>query len=127
MQATIAFACYDSDEVLKHGKGMNKNSQKAKILDLYMPSNCEDKVREDKVRMCYVDQFLKGSNQFNGLFQCNSEEDTEKPLTIPYKLYRDEGASIFVGADAGRITRALLTSKNLTNPQDISGETFIDM
>ena len=28
MQATIAFACYDSDEVLKDGKGMNKNSQK---------------------------------------------------------------------------------------------------
>ena len=59
MQATIAFACYDNDEVLKDGKGMNKNSQMKKIHDLYMPS-----VPEDKVRMCFVDQFLKGARQF---------------------------------------------------------------
>ena len=44
MQATIAFACYDNDEVLKDGKGMNKNAQKKKILDLYMPAVPEDKV-----------------------------------------------------------------------------------
>ena len=119
MQATIAFACYDNDEVLKDGKGMNKKAQKKKIVELYMPS-----VPEDKVRMCFVDQFLKGANQFKGLFQCNSEEDTEKPLTILYELHRDEGSNIFVGEDGGGITRSLLTSKNLTNPQDISGETL---
>ena len=124
MQATIAFACYDSDEVLKHGKGMNKNSQKAKILDLYMPSNCEDKVREDKVRMCYVDQFLKGANQFKGLFECKSEENESNVLTIPYELHRERDKPIFVGSQDGGITRALLTAKNLTNPQDISSETL---
>ena len=110
MQATIAFACYDSDEVLKHGKGMNKNSQKGKMLDLYMPSDCEDKVRKDKRRMCYVDQFLKGANQFKGLFQCKSEENAPNALTIPYELHRDEGSCIFVGADCGGITQTLLTS-----------------
>ena len=36
MQATIAFACYDNDEVLKDGRGMNKKSQVAKILELYI-------------------------------------------------------------------------------------------
>ena len=119
MQATIAFACYDNDEVLKDGKGMNKNSQMKKIHDLYMPS-----VPEDKVRMCFVDQFLKGANQFKGLFECNSDEDTPKALTIPYELHRDEESRIFVGSDCGGITRTLLTSKNLTNPQDISGATL---
>ena len=75
--------------------------------------------------MCYVDQFLKGANQFKGLFlQCNSEEDTEKPLTIPFELHCEDGANIFVGDDDGGITRLLLTSKNLTNPQDISSETL---
>lgn len=98
---------------------MKKNAQKKKIIDLYMPP-----VPEDKVRMCYVDQFLKEVNQFKGLFQCNSEEDTEKPLMIPYKLHRDEETSIFVGVDGGGSTRALLTSKNLTSLQDISGETL---
>ena len=119
MQATISFACYDSDEVLKDGKGMNKNSQKKKILDMYMPS-----FLKDKVRMCFVDQSLKWENQFKGIFQCNSEEDTQNPLTIPYELHRDEESSIFVGANCGGITRSLLTSKNLTNPQDVSGETL---
>lgn len=74
--------------------------------------------------MCYVDQFLKGANQFNQLFQCNSGEDTKKPLMIPFELHCEEGIHIFVGKDRGGITRALLTSKNLTNPQDISEETL---
>ena len=77
IQATIAFACYDNDEVLKEGKGMNKKAQVDKIVELYMPS-----VPEDKVWMCYVNQFLNGSNQFKGLFQCNLEENWKKILRI---------------------------------------------
>ena len=73
-------------------------------------------VPKDKVQMCFVDHFLKGANEFKGLFQWNSKEDTEKHLTIPYELHHDEGSSIFVGANGGGITRSLLTSKNLTNP-----------
>ena len=119
MQATIAFACYDNDEVLKDGKGMNKKAQQKKMVDLYMPA-----VPPDKVRMCYVDQFLKGANQFSGLFQCNSGEDTKKPLTIPFELHREDGKQIYVGKDGGGITRSLLTRKNLSNTQDISGETL---
>ena len=116
MQATIAFACYDNNKVLKDGKGMSKKAQVQKILDLHMPL-----VPEDKVRMCFVDQFLKGSNQFKGLFQCNSEDDTEQPLTIPHELHCEEGRNIFVGSEG--IGQSLLTSKNLSNRQDISGET----
>ena len=77
-------------------------------------------VPEYKVRMCYVDQFLNGSNQFKGLFQCNLKEDLENPLTIPEELHRELGRNIFVGKDS--IVRSLLTRKNLSNPQDISGE-----
>ena len=107
MQATIAFACYDSDEVLKDGKGMNKNSQNENILDLYMPSVPEDKVRQDKVRMCYVDQFLKGANQFKGLFECKLEEKESNVLTIPYELHCETDKTILVGSKDGGITRAL--------------------
>ena len=117
MQATIAFACYDNDEVLKDGKGMNKKSQVAKILELYMPS-----VPKDEYRMCYVDQFLSGLNQFKCLFQCNSDNENKNKLTIPEELHRELGKKIYVGKDG--IGRSLLTSKNLSNPQDISGETL---
>ena len=117
MQATIAFACYYKDEVLKEGKGMNKKAQVDKIIKLYMLS-----VLEDKVQMCYINQFLNGSNQFNGLFQCNSEEDLENPLKIPEELHRELARNIYVGKDS--IVQLLLTRKNLSNPQDISGETL---
>ena len=117
MQATIAFACYDNEEVLKDGKGMNKKAQVTKIVELYMPS-----VPDDKLRMCYVDQFLSGSNQFKALFQCKSDPDDKNDKTIPEELHRELGRHIFVGKEG--IGRSLLTSKNLSNPQDISGETL---
>ena len=74
MQAKIAFTCYNNNEVLKEGKGMNKKAQVDKIVELYMPS-----VPEDKVQLCYINQFLNGSNQFKGLFQCNLKEDLKNP------------------------------------------------
>ena len=71
MQTTIAFASCDNVEVLKDSKGMNKKDQAEKIMKLYMPS-----IPEDKARSCYVDQFLSSLNQFKGLFECNTKDDS---------------------------------------------------
>ena len=37
LQSTIAFACYDNDQVLKAGKSNKVKNLKQKMLQLYMP------------------------------------------------------------------------------------------
>ena len=62
LQALIAFACYNSDEILECGKSSKRQTVVNNMLCLYMPlSNGDDKVS-------YVEQFLEGLGKFKYLF-----------------------------------------------------------
>ena len=53
LQATIAFACYDSDEVLKAGKSAIRGTVSEILSKLYLPP-----INKKDERVCYVDLFL---------------------------------------------------------------------
>ena len=130
-QSLIAFACYDSDSVLKAGKSAKRLTIVTKIAEKYMPSNsCNGD------RMSFVDLFLEGKGRFKHLFvEKTTQSDTESStatstnhsptpsvLMIPSFLHCNPGHELVVRN--GCIDKSLLTRKNLSNPVDIQAMTL---
>ena len=111
LQATIAFGAYDSNELLKAGKSMNRKDLMARLQELYLPTDDSNKVG-------HVDLFLKGYGKYKSLF----EKDVEGKLVLPKFLHCLDSRVLFVGDNC--ICRSLLTRKNLKNMVDISAKTL---
>ena len=60
LQATIAFACFDSDEILRAGKSESNKVLIEILRKQYFPSPN----KEDKNRLSYTQLFLSGAQRF---------------------------------------------------------------
>ena len=128
LQSLIAYACYDSKEVLQGGESGTKTMIINRLYEAYMPSNLAN---DD--RISFVEMFLEGSNKFKYLFESFEDSDseigrdphTDRPssqLVLPESLHCINGAEIVVGR--GCITKSLITRKNLSNMVDIKADTL---
>ena len=133
LQATIAFAAFDTSDIFERGEGLKQKEIKRILSDHYFGrSNDPDSVG-------LADQCLGGLNQFSFLFdkedlplQTDTNSTGVDSDSLPYRLVlkptfhcQGEMTKIFVGSPrSGGITRAFLTSKNLSNPIDVSPETL---
>ena len=115
-QSLIAFACYDSDAVLKAGKSAKRSTLITKIEQMYMPSNIR---YSDHVS--YIELFLEGKGRFKHLFVEKSTSGIAT-LMIPDFLHCNSGQELVVRD--GCIDKSLLTRKNLSNPVDIQPMTL---
>ena len=131
LQATIAFACYDSSLGLQSGDSTKQATLQRQIFDSYMPVNSSDK--EDD-RMSQMELFLEGEGKFKYLFEiekenCSSSDSAsstsnqpslrpKQHLILPESLHCLTNKRVSVSE--GCIDTALLTRKNLTNFVDIS-------
>ena len=128
LQSLVAFACYDSDAVLKAGKSAKRSTLVNLLAEKYVPSNS----RNDD-HMSFVDLFLEGKGRFKHLYvvktATTSETDTATTSTssnnsptpsvlmIPSCLHCIPEHELVVRN--GCIDKSLLTRKNLSNPVDI--------
>ena len=133
LQASIAFACYDSDTALKSGDSKRVKQLTQLIFDQYMPGTSSD-----SDEMSHIELFLSGSGVYKYLFEeeRNNElapykasvasMDVDTPsntiLILPEILHGIVGKRITVSK--GMIDVALLTRKNLTNFVDISSKSL---
>ena len=121
LQATIAFACFDSDEVLRAGKSANNKMLMQIMSKLYFPSP-----NKDDNRISYTHLFLTGAQRFKALFEFAKKEDDpvhNNYLVLPDQLHCQNNCVFAV--DNSCISMSLLTRKNLTKPTDISGGTML--
>ena len=108
LQATIAFACYDSDEVLRSGKSVNNKMLIENLSKLYFPSR-----NKNDNRVSYTQLFLKGQQRFKALFEFSKKANDplyKKYLVLPEQIHC-ESNQIFV-IDKKCINLSLLTRKN---------------
>jgi len=105
LQRLVAFACYDSKEILRSGNTLKKDTLIKKMYELYMPS------QSNKDHYSMVEQFLDGVSCFKFLFE---EEDGSK--IIPHHFHGLDH-TVFLGR--GGVDMSLLTRKNLTNYADV--------
>ena len=106
LQATIAFACYDSTEILQSGKSMRRDDIKDFLCKLYLPPNDKDDERISNVYM-----FLEGKGRFKAMFNIegtsyNNIKQATK-LIIPEALHCMNGKVFSIGEDC--INRSILT------------------
>ena len=80
----IAYACYDSDNILTSGKTMKKEVLCDMIFDLYMPPPGEkNDIKEEK--MSHVDMCLNGIGKFKGLWNMEEDEKNGEMLILSKK------------------------------------------
>ena len=109
----MSYGAYDTEEL----SGAGSSSNVVTLVDLmkvlyFPPTNKKDD------RVSHVERLLERNGKYQHLF-----EEGEKGLpTIHEKFHRMEGKEIFIGD--GCIDLSMLTSKNLTNMVDVSGETL---
>ena len=118
LQATIAYGCYDSNQVLRSGKSCRKDDLVTKINQLYMPKT------DDEDNLSHVEMFLEGKGKYTYLFDtipCPNNSG-EQIKIIPEVMHSMEGKSITLSP--GCIDKSLLTRKNLSNFIDISPNTL---
>ena len=77
LQALIAFACYESEEVIGSGHDIKMDTQIQKMYQMFMPNPGND----DHISL--VEQFLQGKGCFQYLF-----EHEEGELVIPKRFHR---------------------------------------
>ena len=125
LQSLVAFACYDSNELLKSGTSVKRETIVQKIANLYFPSNSAGD------RISFVELLLEGKGRFRYLFNDSvskevsstvstddiSEESNTTDLTIPTSLHCIDGKEIKVRK--GCVDKSLLTRKNIGNLVDI--------
>ena len=112
LQSLLAYACYDSDEMLNSGKSLRKAELINLLEEMYQPST-----RKNNKRICEVDKFLLGLEKYEFFFERKNEDGT---LIIPEVFHRMSGKEIFVGKTC--VSRSLLTSKSLIESIDIKAE-----
>ena len=127
LQSLVAYACYDSNEVLRRGTSAKREAVINKIASLYFPSN-----NNGGDRMSYVEMLLEGKGRFKYLFKDRevssrastdvSEECSAVDRIVPPSLYCIDGKEIKV--EKGCIDKSLLTRKNLGNMVDIKALTL---
>ena len=118
MQATIAYGCYDSPQVLRSGNSCRKDDLVKKINDLYMPKPNDDD------SLSHVEMFLEGKGKYSYLFDtiARPENSDELIKVIPEVMHCMEGKVITLSP--GCVDKSLLTRKNLSNFIDISANTL---
>ena len=130
LQSLVAFACYDSNQVLKRGTSAKRETIIQKIASLYFPSNSAGD------QLSFVELMLEGKGRFRYLFNDSvskevsstvsrdkiSEESNTTDLIIPSSLHCIDGKEIKV--QKGCIDKSLLTRKNLGNLVDIKALTL---
>ena len=127
LQSLVAYACYDSNEVLRNGTSAKREAVINKIASLYFPSN-----NNGGDRMSYVEMLLEGKGRFKYLFKDRevssrastdvSEECSAVDRIVPPSLHCIDGKEIKV--EKGCIDKSLLTRKNLGNMVDIKALTL---
>ena len=128
LQSLVAFACYDSKEILQCGKSAKRKTIVDRLLNMYMPST-----NPNNDRASHVEQFLDGYGKFKHLFvekvfnSCSGGETDpgsapRRVLMLPEYFHCMKGKEILVEDDC--ISKSLLTRKNLTNIVDIRGDTL---
>lgn len=116
LQSLFEYACYDNPKVLLGGNSMKKPVITDSVYDLYMPSN-----DQTNHHVSNVDLFLQGKGHFRPLFGCNRPESSSKAdLVILHFLHNIPDTVFHVSPKI--INRQLLTSKSLSNNQDMKAE-----
>ena len=83
---TIAFACYDSPEIVQGGDSKTE-TELAKILLSQFGGN-----DDDPEIISHLDQFINGLGRFVGLFTTSEPDEAGQiTLMIPPKLHRHKG------------------------------------
>ena len=121
LQATIAFACYDSPALFKRGTSLSEAQIEIVMASIF---SHDDKNGADPDMLTYVDQCLMGLNKFKGLFTQAMQPSGDMLLSIPESLHRHKKLLVYVGD--GSIEKAILSQKSVNGTAEkISGRTLL--
>ena len=129
LQATIAFACFDSPSLMQRGESLSEAAIEDVMASIYYGDDKNGAPDPDLIT--YVDQFMVGLNKFKGLFTQSlpaagpsSTPSGEVLLSIPEYLHRHKKLLVYVGD--GSIEKEILTKKSLFGKEEkISGRTLV--
>ena len=129
LQATIAFACFDSPSLMQRGESLSEAAIEGVMASIYYGDDTNGAL--DPNLITYVDQFMVGLNKFKGLFTqslpaagSSSTPSGEVLLSLPECLHRHKKLLVYVGD--GSIEKEILTQKSLFGKEEkISGRTLV--
>ena len=130
LQATIAFACFDSPSLMQRGESLSEAAIEGVMASIYYGDDTNGALDPDLIT--YVDQFMVGLNKFKGLFTqslpaagpSSTPSAGEVLLSIPEFLHRHKKLLVYVGD--GSIEKEILTKKSLfVKEEKISGRTLV--
>ena len=114
IQATIAFACYDTPSVIRRGTSLAEAAIENKMSLLYYGDDTHEAPDPDLI--VFEDQLILGLKKFKGLFTQSVQdgpngESGEVLLSIPEILHRHKNLLVYVGD--GSIEKNLLSQKSV--------------
>jgi hypothetical protein len=129
LQATIAFACFDSPSLIRRGASMAEAQIESMMSQIYYGD--DTKGAPDPDLILFEDQLILGLSKFKGLYTRSvlegpNAESGVVQLSIPEILHRHKNLQIYVGE--GSIEKKLLSQKSLhVTDTKISGRTLHGM
>ena len=127
LQATIAFACFDSPSVLRRGGSLAEAAIENKMSQIFYGDVTHEALDPDFI--LFEDQFLLGVNKFKGMFMQSAgvEDATGTVLrVIPEVIHRHKRLLVYAGD--GSIEKRLLSQKSLhVTDKKITGRTLHTM
>ena len=129
LQATIAFACFDSPSLIQRGTSLSEAAIEDVLSSIYYGDDKNGALDPDMIT--YVDQFMLGLKKFKGLYTRSLQAGSngasgEVLLSIPEFLHRHKNFLVFVGS--GSIEKAILSQKSVAlSSEKVSGRTLVRM
>jgi hypothetical protein len=130
LQATIAFAGFDSTFLIQRGASLSKAAIEDVMTSIYYGDD-KNGARYPNM-ITYVEQFMLGLNKFKGLYTQSLQKGTnsasgEVLLSIPEFLHRHKNfLVVYVGG--GLIEKATLSQKSVAmGGERVSGRTLVQM
>jgi len=126
LQATIAFACFDSPSLIQRGASLSEAAIEDVMTSIYYGDDKNGAPDPDMIT--YVEQFMFGLNKFKGLYKQSLQKGSngatgEVLLSIPEFLHRHKNFLVYVGD--GSIEKAMLSQKSVTvSGEKVSGRTL---
>ena len=100
LQATIAFACFDSPFLIQRGASLSEAAIEDVMTSIYYGDDKNG--APDPNMITYVEQFMFGLNKFKGLYTQSLQTGSngasgEVLLSIPEFLHRHKNFLVYVG------------------------------